>query len=386
MSESSSEDRTEEPTSRRLSDARKEGQIARSMELPAAAVTISAVGLIFFMGNYLVTKLAERFAAGFHFDRKIVFSSNLLPALFADELLQSFVLIIPIFIITIVVAIASTGLTGGYNFSMQAVMPKASKLNPFSGLQRIFGPKAWVELGKAILKFVLVTGVVVLILNNNIHTLNLIGRMPIEPALQASGELLTKSALLITLSLVIIAMIDVPYQRWQFMKQMRMTKQEVKDEMRQSEGNPEIKGQIRRKQREMSNARMIDSVKNADVVITNPEHFAVALSYDPNGDSAPILLAKGTDEVAARIREEAQKHGIEIFQAAPLARALYFTTEIEHPVPEDLYYAVAQVIAYVFNLASITPGAPPVQKPDPKVPEAMQFDSMGRLQTQEAVV
>ena len=386
MSESSSEDRTEEPTSRRLSDARKEGQIARSMELPAAAVTISAVGLIFFMGNYLVTKLAERFAAGFHFDRKIVFSSNLLPALFADELLQSFVLIIPIFIITIVVAIASTGLTGGYNFSMQAVMPKASKLNPFSGLQRIFGPKAWVELGKAILKFVLVTGVVVLILNNNIHTLNLIGRMPIEPALQASGELLTKSALLITLSLVIIAMIYVPYQRWQFMKQMRMTKQEVKDEMRQSEGNPEIKGQIRRKQREMSNARMIDSVKNADVVITNPEHFAVALSYDPNGDSAPILLAKGTDEVAARIREEAQKHGIEIFQAAPLARALYFTTEIEHPVPEDLYYAVAQVIAYVFNLASITPGAPPVQKPDPKVPEAMQFDSMGRLQTQEAVV
>jgi flagellar biosynthetic protein FlhB len=386
MSESSSEDRTEEPTSRRLSDARKEGQIARSMELPAAAVTISAVGLIFFMGNYLVTKLAERFAAGFHFDRKIVFSSNLLPALFADELLQSFVLIIPIFIITIVVAIASTGLTGGYNFSMQAVMPKASKLNPFSGLQRICGPKAWVDLGKAILKFVLVTGVVVLILNNNIHTLNLIGRMPIEPALQASGELLTKSALLITLSLVIIAMIDVPYQRWQFMKQMRMTKQEVKDEMRQSEGNPEIKGQIRRKQREMSNARMIDSVKNADVVITNPEHFAVALSYDPNGDSAPILLAKGTDEVAARIREEAQKHGIEIFQAAPLARALYFTTEIEHPVPEDLYYAVAQVIAYVFNLASITPGAPPVQKPDPKVPEAMQFDSMGRLQTQEAVV
>ncbi len=386
MSESSSEDRTEEPTSRRLLDARKEGQIARSMELPAAAVTISAVGLIFFMGGYLVNKLSERFAAGFHFDRKLVFSSNLLPALFADELLQSFVLIIPIFILTVVVAIVSTGLTGGYNFSMQAVMPKASKLNPFSGLQRIFGPKAWVELGKAILKFVLVTGVVIAILNNNIHTLNLIGRMPIEPALQASGELLTKSALLITLSLLIIAMIDVPYQRWQFMKQMRMTKQQVKDEMRQSEGNPEIKGQIRRKQREMSNARMIDSVKNADVVITNPEHFAVALSYDPNGDSAPILLAKGTDEVAARIREEAQKHGIEIFQAAPLARALYFTTEIEHPVPEDLYYAVAQVIAYVFNLASITPGAPPVQKPDPKVPEAMQFDSMGRLQTQEAVV
>lgn len=382
----SSDDRTEEPTSRRLSDARKEGQIARSTELPAAAVTIAAIGIIFFSGSYFFSKLAENFASGFNFDRKLVFSSNLLPALFASELLQSYLLIIPIFILTIVAAIASTGLTGGYIFSLQAVMPKASKLNPMAGIQRIFGPKALVELGKAILKFVLVTFVVVLVLNNNIDTLNLIGRMPIEPALQTAGAMLTKSALLITLSLVIIAMIDVPYQRWQFMKQMRMTKQEVKDEMRQSEGNPEIKGQIRRKQREMSNARMIDSVKNADVVITNPEHFAVALSYDPNGDSAPILLAKGADEVAARIREEAQKHGIEIFQAAPLARALYFTTEIEHPVPEDLYYAVAQVIAYVFNLASITPGAPPVQKPDPKVPEAMQFDSMGRLQTQEAVV
>lgn len=376
-----SEDRTEEPTSRRLSDARKEGQIARSTELPAAAVTIAAVGLIFFSGSYFFSKLAENFAAGFHFDRKLVFSSNLLPAIFASELLNSYVLIIPIFLLTVVVAIASTGLTGGYIFSIQAVMPKASKLNPMNGIKRIFGPKAWVELGKAVLKFVLVTLVVVLVLNNNVDTLHMIGRMPLEPALQTAGAMLTKSALLITLSLVIIAMIDVPYQRWQFMKQMRMTKQEVRDEMRQSEGNPEIKGQIRRKQREMSNARMIDSVKDADVVITNPEHFAVALAYDPNGDSAPILLAKGTDEVAARIREEAQKHGIEIFQAAPLARALYFTTEIEHPVPEDLYYAVAQVIAYVFNLASITPGAAPVQKPQPTVPESMQFDSMGRLQT-----
>jgi flagellar biosynthetic protein FlhB len=125
---------------------------------------------------------------------------------------------------------------------------------------------------------------------------------------------------------------------------------------------------------------MLESVKDADVVITNPEHFAVALSYDPNGDSAPVLLAKGTDEIAARIREEATKHGIEIFRAPPLARALFFTTEIDHPVPEDLYYAVAQVIAYVFNLASIRPGAPPLQKPQPKVPKNLQFDSNGKIE------
>ena len=383
MSESS-DDKTEEPTSRRLEKAREDGQVARSTELSAAAVTISAVSLLFITGGYVVTKLAEKFAAGFNFDRKLVFSSNLLPAIFGHQMLEAYILIVPVLGLTVVVAIAASGATGGYLFSLKAVMPKASKLNPAAGLKRMFGVKALVELGKALLKFFLVTGVLVYVLNDNIDTLNLIGKMALEPALATAGKLLAKAALLITLSLVIIAMIDGPFQRWQFMKQMRMTKQQVKDEMRQSEGNPEIKGQIRRKQREMSNARMIDSVKNADVVITNPEHFAVALSYDPNGDSAPILLAKGTDEVAARIREEAQKHGIEIFQAAPLARALYFTTEIEHPVPEDLYYAVAQVIAYVFNLASITPGAAPVQRPKPTVPESMQFDTNGKLQTEEA--
>ena len=383
MSESS-DDKTEEPTSRRLEKAREDGQVARSTELSAAAVTISVVSLLFITGGYVVTKLAEKFAAGFNFDRKLVFSSNLLPAIFGHQMLEAYILIVPVLGLTLVVAIAASGATGGYLFSLKAVMPKASKLNPAAGLKRMFGVKALVELGKALLKFFLVTGVLVYVLNDNIDTLNLIGKMALEPALATAGKLLAKAALLITLSLVIIAMIDVPFQRWQFMKQMRMSKQEIKDEMKNSEGNPEIKAQIRRRQREMSNARMIDSVKDADVVITNPEHFAVALAYDPNGDTAPILLAKGADEMAARIRAEAQKHGIEIFQAAPLARALYFTTEVDHLVPEDLYYAVAQVIAYVFNLASVRPGAAPVQRPKPTVPESMQFDTNGKLQTEEA--
>ena len=384
MSEGSTEDKTEEPTSQRLSKAREDGQVARSTELPAAAVTIAAMGMLFLTGGYLVSKLAERFAASFNFDRKLVFSPNLMPALFAHEALQCFLLIVPILTLTLVVAVLATGATGGFLFALGAVAPKASKLSITAGLKRMFGIKALVELGKAILKFTLVTGALVWVLSSNIDTLNLIGKMSLQPALQAAGELLARSALLMTLSLVFIALIDVPFQRWQFNKQMRMTKQEVKDEMKNSEGNPEIKAQIRRRQREMTNARMIDSVKDADVVITNPEHFAVALAYDPNGDSAPTLLAKGADEMAARIREEASKHGIEIFQAAPLARALYFTTEIDHPVPEDLYYAVAQVIAYVFNLSSIRPGAPPMQRPQPKVPESMLFDTNGKRQSDEA--
>jgi flagellar biosynthetic protein FlhB len=374
------DDKTEEPTSRKLEKAREEGQVARSPEMPAAMVTIAVLGMLYLTGDTVVRKMAEGFVSGFHFDRKLVHSPNLLPAIFGSEMLEAFILIAPVLVLSIVVAIASSGATGGFLFSTKAMMPKLSKLNPVSGLGRMFGPRAWVELGKAILKFVLVTGIVIWVMFDSVSTLNQIGKMAFEPAMAVAGALLAKSALIMACSLILIAGIDVPYQRWQFMKSMRMTKQEVKDEMKDMEGRPEVKAQIRRRQREMANGRMLESVKDADVVITNPEHFAVALSYDPNGDSAPILLAKGTDEIAARIREEATKHGIEIFRAPPLARALYFTTEIDHPVPEDLYYAVAQVIAYVFNLASIRPGAPPLQKPQPKVPKNLQFDSNGRLE------
>jgi flagellar biosynthetic protein FlhB len=380
-----SEERTEEPTSRRLQKAREEGQVARSTELPAAAVTIASLAMIYITGEFLISKISEAFVSGFQFDRKLVHSTNLLPAIFGHELLESFILVTPLLLLTVAVAIASSGATGGFLFEMGAVRPKAAKLNPINGFKRMFGVKAAVELAKAILKFTLVGGVVAWVLYDNIGTLNKLGKMAFEPGMAVAGALLAKSVLIMACALAVIALIDVPFQRWQFMKQMRMTKQEVKDEMKDIEGRPEVKAQIRRRQREMAAGRMIDQVKNADVVITNPEHFAVALSYDPNGDSAPILLAKGADAIAARIREEAVKHGIEIFQAAPLARALYFTTEVDHPVPEDLYYAVAQVIAYVFNLASVKPGAGPLQRPKPTVPPNMQFDANGRLETEETV-
>jgi flagellar biosynthetic protein FlhB len=380
MAQSGDDEKTEEPTSRKLEKAREEGQVARSTELPAASVTIAALGMLYLTGDTLIHKMAEAFVSGFNFDRKLVHSPNLLPAIFGHEVLESFILIAPLLLLTITIAIASSGATGGFLFSTKAIAPKGSKLNPLNGLKRMFGTKALVELGKALLKFTLVTGMVAWVLYDNVSTLNNIGKMAFEPAMAVAGQLLAKSALIMACALILIAAIDVPFQRWEFMKSMRMSKQEIKDEMKDMEGRPEVKAQIRRRQREMANRRMIDNVKDADVVITNPEHFAVALSYDPNGDSAPILLAKGTDEVAARIRAEAEKHGIEIFRAPPLARALYFTTDLDQPVPEDLYYAVAQVIAYVFNLASIRPGAPPLQRPQPKVPKNMQFDSNGQLE------
>ncbi len=379
MAEKSSAEQTEEPTARKLSNARDEGQVARSVELPAAAVTIGAILVMFFMGGYWIKQMAEIFASGFKFDRKSLDNPDLMVTAFAHQLGEAFLLIIPVLLVTAVMAILSSGATGGYLFSLKSTLPKFSKLSLLSGFKRMFGAHAAIELIKSILKFTLVTVVLWALVSRQMDQMMELGQMAIEPALASAGWMIAESALWLSLSLLVIALIDAPYQRFAFMKQMRMTKQEVKDEMKDMEGRPEVKQQIRRRQREMANNRMLQKVKDADVIITNPEHFAVALSYDPTGDGAPILLAKGSDHMAARIREEAQKHGVEMFAAPPLARALYFSTEVDHPVPEALYLAVAQVIAYVFGLADVRPGVAPVIKPQPKVPASMMFDSNGKL-------
>ena len=379
MAENSSAEQTEDPTERKLRNAREEGQVARSVELPAAAVTIGAILTLFFMGGYWIKQMAEIFSSGFKFDRKTLDNPDLMVTAFAHQIGEAFLLIVPVLLVTAIMAILSSGATGGYLFSLKSTLPKFSKLSLLSGFTRMFGTNAAVELLKAILKFSIVSIVLWALVSRQMDKMMQLGQMAIEPALASAGWMIAESALWLSLSLLVIALIDAPYQRFAFMKQMRMTKQEVRDEMKDMEGRPEVKQQIRRRQREMANNRMLQKVKDADVVITNPEHFAVALSYDPTGDGAPILLAKGSDHLAARIREEAEKHGIELFAAPPLARALYFSTEVDHPVPEALYLAVAQVIAYVFGLADVRPGVAPLAKPQPKVPASMMFDADGKL-------
>ena len=381
MAENSSAEQTEDPTERKLRNAREEGQVARSVELPAAAVTIGAILTLFFMGGYWIKQMAEIFASGFKFDRKTLDNPDLMVTAFAHQIGEAFLLIVPVLLVTAVLAILSSGATGGYLFSLKNTLPKFSKLSLLSGFKRMFGANAAIELLKAILKFSLVTIVLWALVSRQMDPMMQLGQMAIEPALAAAGWMIAESALWLSLSLLVIALIDAPYQKYSFIKRMRMTKQEVKDEMKDMEGQPEVKQQIRRRQREMANNRMIQKVQDADVVITNPEHFAVALSYDPTGDGAPILLAKGSDHMAARIREEAEKHGVEMFAAPPLARALYFSTEVDQAVPESLYLAVAQVIAYVFSLADVRPGVAPMLKPQPKVPASMLFDTNGKLMT-----
>jgi len=381
MAEKSSAEQTEEPTARKLRNAREDGQVARSAELPAAAVTIGAILVLFFMGGYWVRQMAGIFASGFKFDRKTLDNPDLMVTAFVQQIGEAFLLIVPVLLVTAVMAILSSGATGGYLFSLKSTLPKFSKLSLLSGFTRMFGTNAAVELLKAILKFSIVSIVLWALVSRQMDQMMQLGQMAIEPALAAAGWMIAESALWLSLSLLFIALIDAPYQKYSFTKRMRMTKQEVIDEMKDMEGRPEVKQQIRRRQREMANNRMIQKVQDADVVITNPEHFAVALSYDPTGDGAPILLAKGSDHMAARIREEAEKHGIEMFAAPPLARALYFSTEVDQPVPESLYLAVAQVIAYVFSLADVRPGVEPMLKPQPKVPASMLFDANGKLMT-----
>ena len=371
------EEKTEEPTARRLEKAREDGELPRSQELGVAGVMITSMAALFLMGGWLIGRLAELFASGFVIERRHIYSENLSVVQFADIAIESFTLIVPLLILTFVVAILASSAMGGLNFAWKAVQPKASKLNPLNGFKRMFGLKALVELGKSILKFLLVAGVLAYFVYDFADELVALATMSLEPALAAAGEMIGWTVLLVTATLVIIAAIDVPFQSFEFTKRMRMTKQEVKDEFKDIEGQPEVKQKIRQKQREMAEQRMMQQVQDADVVITNPEHFAIALVYDPESDGAPIVVAKGIDHLALRIRNEAKEHGIVQVEIPPLARALYFTTELDATIPEELYYAVAQVIAYVFSLASVRRDGQTATKPNPEIPNGFRFDQDG---------
>ena len=385
MAENSAQEKTEAPTARRLNKAIKDGEVARSVELPAAVVVIGTLLLLLLTGPWLIERLAALFAQGFALDLRSLRQPELMISAFGNQLLALFLLTVPLLVYTLVAAVISSGMTGGHHFSLKAVQPKASKLNLISGLKRMFGVRAAVELGKAIMKFGLVATVLWISIMNHMDTLMQMGRMHLEPALTAAAGIILESAVWVALSLAFIAMIDVPYQKHAYMKRMRMTKQEVKDEFKEMEGRPEVKAQIRRRQREMANNRMMQRIKDADVIITNPQHFAVALEYDPSSDGAPVMVAKGADLMAARIREEAETHGIHIFEAPPLARAIYFTTDLEQAVPEDLYHAVAQVIAYVFSLEGAAIQGRVRPRPQVKVPPNMLFNADGRPMNPEGV-
>ena len=375
----SSEERSEEPTAKRLEKAQEDGQVARSQELSVAAMMIGVACFMYLFGGYLIMQLSEIFVAGFTFDRKAIFSDNLLPVAFGTHALESMLVVVPIFILAVIIALAYAGMLGGYIFSLKSLAPKASKINPLNGFKRMFGTKALIDLSKALAKFSLVGLTLYLVVSESFDTIVGLGFMNFRPAMAEAGQMVAAGTVLVTLTLIVAAGIDVPYQIYEFNKKMKMTKQEVKDEFKDTEGRPEVKAQIRRKQREMAMGQMMEAVADADVIIVNPEHFAVALSYDPSSNGAPVVVAKGADFMAQGIRERAAKSGVPLFSSPTLARALYFTTDINQSVPESLYYAVAQVIAYVFSLNSLGPGSSVAERPRPEVPAGMRYNTDGTL-------
>jgi len=380
-------DRTEAPTARKLRKAREQGQIAKSADLSAAVIVTGSLACILGFGNWMIEHLKQQMIQLLTFEQRTLSQPEMLPSVVGHHLAQAYSVIWPILLFTLVAALlTSVIMGGGLNFSLTAVQLNLERLNIFSGIKRIFGPQAWVELGKSVLKLALVFSALAISVSQNMDSLLLTGRMDLEAGFWSSGKLISESILAVAMSLVVIALLDVPYQRFIYKKRLRMTKQEVKDEMKDMEGRPEVKAKIRRKQREMAQARMMQRVKDADVIITNPEHFAVALEYDPTGDGAPILVAKGADLMAQRIREEAKNCGIYIFEAPSLARAVYFTTELEKQIPEALFHAVAQVIAYVFSLEAHHPGQMRHPKPKVKLPESMWFNPDGSKMTPEGAV
>ena len=377
MAEDASQDRTEEPTAQRLKKAREDGQVARSQELPPAAMMVVATVFFTLMGQYLFHKMEDLFRHQLQFDRHVTDKAELLPAILGVSVVDGFLIVLPLLVVLMLVAAVSTGMAGGFIYSPKLILPKFNKLDPIQGFKRMFGIEALIQLGKALLKFFVVGAILLVSVMNNLDELTHISQMELNTAVTVAGHIIVDACLWLSLGLVLVALVDVPLQRHQLNKKLKMTRQEVKDELKNAEGNPEVKGQIRRRQREILNSKMMAKVKDADVVITNPTHFAVALSYDPTGDGAPILVAKGEDHMAARIRDEATQHGVMLFEAPLLARALYFTTQLDDAIPEALYHAVAQVIAYVFSLNQSYGRGHEVVKPNPTVPDEMKFDARG---------
>ncbi|MCW8865052.1 MAG: flagellar biosynthesis protein FlhB [Colwellia sp.] len=350
MADSDSGEKTEQPTAKKLSDARKKGQIARSKDLGTMFVLVGSACAMLLMGNSLVQSLAQVMKRLFSITRHEAMDLNALFNVISQAIGTTVWPMLWIFAIIIVAAFVGNTMLGGMSFSWEAMAPKASKLSPLAGFKRMFGIQAGVELIKSLLKFFVVFIVAFLLLSGLFEQILGLSLETIPTNFEHSVNLLLWMFLVLALSVGIIAAIDAPYQIWNHTRQLKMTKQEIKDEHKNTEGNPEVKGRIKRTQYEMSQRRQMAEVPNADVIITNPTHYSVALKYDAAVGGAPILIAKGIDEMAMHIRTIAKEHGVEIIQSPALARSLYYTAEIEQDIPEELYAAVAQVLAFIYQL------------------------------------
>ncbi|MDY0012769.1 MAG: flagellar biosynthesis protein FlhB [Rhodocyclaceae bacterium] len=364
MAEDSDLERTESASPRRLEQAREEGQVPQSRELSTFLVVMSGVAGLWVMGEWVSGRMFGLMRQGMAFGREQAFDPVAMLTIFVKLASDGLLTILPLMGVLLVAAVGSPILLGGLVFSTKALGPDLTRLDPIQGLGRMFSVHGLAELVKAVLKSALVGGIGAwAIWREREHIFQLMLE-PIETSLPDFAGMVLLAALLIVSGLGLLALMDVPFQLWQYHSRLKMTKEEVKQEMKEQDGDPQIKARVRAMQREMARRRMMAAVPKADVVVTNPTHYAVALKYDPAKMGAPVVVAKGMDLLAGKIRELAKEHNVPLLEAPPLARALYAHCELEQSIPAALYTAVAEVMAYVFQLNQwIAQGGLPPQVP-----------------------
>jgi flagellar biosynthetic protein FlhB len=357
------QERTERPTAKRLEKAREEGQVPRSSELNAAAVLLVTGGGLHFLGGSVGANLLDLMRSALNIRPAEALDPGLALSAASAEMLHALIACAPLLGLTMIAALVAPLALGGWNLSLEALAPNFTRLDPIAGFGRFFSAHGAVELGKAFGKFLIVATVAVAVLRKQSPHLLALGAAPLPAAIAQAATLASDALLAVSGGLVLIAAIDVPWQLWQYSDKLKMSRDEIRQEFKESEGAPEVRSRIRRTQREYARRRMMHEVPKADVVVVNPTHFAVALRYDESRMRAPLVVAKGMDLVAARIREIATEHAVPIFEAPPLARALHHSVEIGSEVPATLYVAVAQVLTYIYQLkAARTSGA---RSPEP---------------------
>lgn len=375
MAEGLGGEKTEKPTAKKLQDAAKKGDILQSRELATALVVMAGIGWIAVTGPSLVEALSDMLVEALRFRREDIV--DFAPADRGWALLSGIALPVSgILLATLLAAIAAPALLGSLGFRPGGFAPKASKLNPAAGLKRMFGMQGLIELLKSIAKVGLLGAIGLWVIWDRLTAIVGLGKAGVAPAMASLGDMFVMTCLIMAGGLFLIAGIDVPAQIMQRAKRLAMTKQEIKDENKESEGSPELKGHIRRKQYEVLNGSTRKAVQEASVIITNPTHFAVALRYRPGQDAAPVVVARGCDAIAAAIRELADASSVPVLQYPELARAIYFTSRAGQIVNEGLYMAVATVLAFVFRVENRM--ASEMDRPFIAVPDDLRFDAEGR--------
>lgn len=368
------QERTEEATPKKLREAQEKGQVARSRELTTFILLLAAGFGLLFVGGDVIAALITIMKENFQFIDRPWQNASALPDILMQAMFDALWALSPLLLLFFVVALLAPGMLGGWLFSGEAISLKWDRLDPIKGIGKIFAWRGVLELVKAIAKFILVAIAAGLWLWSEKWGIIGLGNQSIESALHLSGDILIWSLIMATFPLVLIAAPDVFFQKWDHARQLKMTRQEVREENKDTEGNPEVRSKIKTIQRELARRRMMEEVPKADVIITNPTHYSVALKYDQNKMGAPVVVAKGADLIALQIRNVAKLHNVPIVTAPPLARAVYFSTDLNKEVPAGLYLAVAQILAYVYQLKKSNANTQTNNFDDLPIPDDMRVD------------